>query len=328
MAALRIRLYHDGQRFLLWDPRHAYVLRCAHRIVGSLVGALATNKRQTAETGMPLCLLFEEALLAVEEGFAEVVDVSGLQPGAVPLEFRPTEGAQQPAQRPSAHNCIFAAECAEWTTSQLPVLTLGQLQSLHGDRQLHAAVYRALWQRGHFVTTGSAFGSDYLCYPADPFRHHAHMMVHVVLPGQPLRAVELACFARLAASVKKSAFLAVVGGHATGSAEGAIVQLEPVEVEGAGTAHMSSQAVSTAARALELNANAAARAVSANSVDLARDDEAVRPHPSERQVRRLVQHSHQLVESEAWGATTATDEPPPCKVQKIDGVRGDFEGRS
>ena len=76
-----MRAYWDGGRFLLWNTRHAYELRCAHRIVGSTVGALPTNKRQTCEYGMPLSLMFEEALLAVEEGFAEVVDASALRTG-------------------------------------------------------------------------------------------------------------------------------------------------------------------------------------------------------------------------------------------------------
>ena len=58
-----IRVYYDGRRFLVWNTRDAYTLRCLHRIVGSLVGALPTNKRQTQEFGMPLSLLFEEALL-------------------------------------------------------------------------------------------------------------------------------------------------------------------------------------------------------------------------------------------------------------------------
>ena len=35
---------------------------------------MATNKRQAAQLGPPLALSLEEALLAAEEGFAEVVD--------------------------------------------------------------------------------------------------------------------------------------------------------------------------------------------------------------------------------------------------------------
>jgi len=47
-----------------------------HRLVGSLIGALPNHKRQNGEKGLPLLLLFEEALLAVEEAIIEVVDVS------------------------------------------------------------------------------------------------------------------------------------------------------------------------------------------------------------------------------------------------------------
>ena len=41
-SATKIRVYWDGRRFLIWDTRHAYELRCAHRIVGSTIGALPT----------------------------------------------------------------------------------------------------------------------------------------------------------------------------------------------------------------------------------------------------------------------------------------------
>lgn len=168
--------------FLVWDPRHIYVLRCSHRLVGALLGPPPSRQayRQAADNGAPLSLSFEETLLAAEEGIADVVDGSSGTYGAI-RDVRPE-----------------------------PV-PLQALRLNRTDRELQRAhVFRQLWARGHFVTSGAAFGADYLCYPGDPIQHHAHLLVHVTCTARPLRPLELVAAARLAASVKKTAALAEV----------------------------------------------------------------------------------------------------------------------
>ena len=211
-ASIAIRIFWDGQRFLVWNTRQAYHLRGAHRIVGSAVGALPTNKRQTQEMGLPLSLLIEEVLLVAEEGIAEIVDGSKLTPKE--LIAASSDAAAAPAQPraaqpfPTSGWFPIDAECADWTQRSLPRLEPHQLRLAAGNRLLHAQVFRALWSRGFFITSGSGFGADYLCYPGDPMRHHAHLLIHVARPGRPLEGIELSCAARLANSVKKSAVLA------------------------------------------------------------------------------------------------------------------------
>jgi tRNA-splicing endonuclease subunit Sen34 len=263
-------VHWDGRRFLVWNSRHAYALRGAHRIVGSTVGALPSNKRQTQEMGLPLSLLYEEVLLLAEEGFAEVVDVSGLHPestagehaiamtvaapslpgsGALPAAGSHIDAPGEPnssstvpvgaadvggvpaapsnsaAGMPSPATLTalptsgwysIEAECNEWKQrcATLPRLAPDQLSlcAPAATRQLHARVFRELWSRGFFITCGSSFGADYLCYPGDPMRHHAHLLVHVARPGRPPKGIELACAARLANSVKKTAVLAESAG--------------------------------------------------------------------------------------------------------------------
>ncbi|CAH0729738.1 unnamed protein product, partial [Brenthis ino] len=35
------------------------------------------------------------------------------------------------------------------------------------------AVFKDLWEKGHYITSGSKFGADYLVYPGDPVKFHA-----------------------------------------------------------------------------------------------------------------------------------------------------------
>jgi tRNA-splicing endonuclease subunit Sen34 len=316
-ACTRLRCYFDGQSFFLWDAFQAYVLRCAHRIVGNFIGALPTNKRQNAEFGLPLSLLFEEVLLAVEEGFIDVVDVSAELEGSRDTGASTTAAATTTAATTTL--ALISSDLLDNRSSRpLPLLTPEQVRLTGGSRLAHARVYRALWERGLFVTLGSAFGSDYLCYPADPMRHHAHMMVQVALAGRAPRAVELACFARLAGSVKKGAYLALVTEPSDGTPSG--VRLEPIQVKGAGTLHLSSCAVTESASTLQRMAatalGAADRAQGHSSIFSHLEREFVTPAsvsevpaalvlasavPSTTgSARQLVQYSHALVEEAAW----------------------------
>ena len=313
----RIRVFYDGRRFLLWNARNAYILRCVHRLVGrSLIGALPNHKRQNGEKGLPLSLLFEEALLAVEEGIIEVVDVSRHNPQALPA------GEDASA---AVTFCVFSAECPTWALEPLEPLSPEQLRLAGCGRLLHAQVFRALWQRGLYVTSAATFGADYMCYHGDPLRYHAHMLVQVALPGRAPRAVEMACSARLATSVKKTVYIASCG-------VGAEVRLDPIELPEVGTVRMSSQEVgeiaTVAAEAAAARAAGAAGAAGAGgaagaagaagagqtgiaAVDAAQafshDSSRKRSLPCEAQltaaretVQRLVLHSHTMVESDTW----------------------------
>ena len=315
-ACTRLRCYFDGQSFFLWDAFQAYVLRCAHRIVGNFIGALPTNKRQNAEFGLPLSLLFEEVLLAVEEGFIDVVDVSAELEGSGDTGASTTAAATTTAATTTLA-LISSDLLGNRSSRPLPLLTPEQVRLTGGRRLAHARVYRALWERGLFVTLGSAFGSDYLCYPADPMRHHAHMMVQVALAGRAPRAVELACFARLAGSVKKGAYLALVTDTSDGTSG---VRLEPIQVKGAVTLHLSSCAVTESASTLQRMAatavGAADRTQGHSSIFPDLEPEVVSPAsvseapaalvlpsavPSMKgSARQLVQYSHALVEEAAW----------------------------
>lgn len=200
-----IRIFLSGQRLLVWEPRHIYALRCQHRLTGCLVGALPSNKRQAAQLGPPLALSMEEALLAAEEGFAEVVYcAAGPASAAAPPEA---------AVPPASGFCTTPSACEEWRTAPLPTMELVELSRLveASGRQTHARIFRDLWSRGWFVTTATKFGADYLVYPGDPMQHHAAHTVHVAQTTQTLQPLQLVAASRLAHDAKKSAVVAHCG---------------------------------------------------------------------------------------------------------------------
>ena len=230
-----LRIFLSGDRFLVWEPRDIYSLRCQHRIMGCLVGALPSNKRQAAQLGPPLSLSFEEAVLATEQGFAEVVDCASASSADA--------AAASPASDRATAFCAIPTACAEWSAAPLPTLQPTELMRLAGTgRQAHVRVFRDLWERGWAITLGTKFGADYLVYPGDPMVHHAGAWsgrrtqeprarhrrrrrrwcrsflpppalaaahtVHVAPPERPLRPLEMVAAARLAHDAKKSAVLA------------------------------------------------------------------------------------------------------------------------
>ena len=240
-----IRIFLSGERLLVWEPRHIYALRCQHRIMGCLVGALPSNKRQAAQLGPPLALSLEEALLAAEEGFAEVVDcASGSTSAAAPPEA---------AVPPSSGFCTTPTACEEWRTAPLPAMPPVELSRLveASRRQAHARVFRDLWSRGWVVTTATKFGADYLVYPGDPMQHHAAHTVHVAQPTQPLQPLHLVAASRLAHDAKKSAVVAHCGGGGGGGAESVVryACIQPMGTEWNRRGFCSSHGVTTDASA-------------------------------------------------------------------------------
>ena len=72
------------------------------------------------------------------------------------------------------------------------------------------AVYKDLWEKGYFITSGEKFGCDFLVYPGDPSRYHSHFIVIVIPSGRKITSMELLAYGRLGSGVKKSVLLATV----------------------------------------------------------------------------------------------------------------------
>nr|XP_048688595.1 tRNA-splicing endonuclease subunit Sen34 isoform X2 [Caretta caretta] len=72
-------------------------------------------------------------------------------------------------------------------------------------------VFRELWGRGYYLSGGSKFGGDFLVYPGDPLRFHAHYIALCCPQGAPLPLRTLVAAARLGTGVKKTLLLCSPG---------------------------------------------------------------------------------------------------------------------
>ncbi|XP_072102250.1 tRNA-splicing endonuclease subunit Sen34 [Mobula birostris] len=78
------------------------------------------------------------------------------------------------------------------------------------SHQLRYAVFRDLRARGYYLTAGGKFGGDFLVYPGDPLRFHAHYIALCVPYGQQLPLQETVTAGRLGSNVKKTVLLCSV----------------------------------------------------------------------------------------------------------------------
>uniref|UniRef100_A0A182PKE4 tRNA-splicing endonuclease subunit SEN34 n=1 Tax=Anopheles epiroticus TaxID=199890 RepID=A0A182PKE4_9DIPT len=87
--------------------------------------------------------------------------------------------------------------------------------NFNAEEDIKYRIFEALWQQGGFITTGDAFGCDFLLYPGDPMCFHASHTVHVLKKGanQKLDATYLIRICRLSVVVNKLCVIAYVDEH-------------------------------------------------------------------------------------------------------------------
>ncbi|KAL0871959.1 hypothetical protein ABMA27_004402 [Loxostege sticticalis] len=80
---------------------------------------------------------------------------------------------------------------------------------VNSEGALRYSIFCDLWSKGHYITSGSKFGCDYLVYPGDPVRFHATYMVRCINDHEtPFRPASLVAFGRLSVAVNKLAVFA------------------------------------------------------------------------------------------------------------------------
>ncbi|KAK9397506.1 tRNA-splicing endonuclease subunit Sen34 [Crotalus adamanteus] len=88
----------------------------------------------------------------------------------------------------------------------------------YAGQELHEMRYRIfqdLWERGYYVTTGSKFGGDFLVYPGDPMRFHAHYIALCFSKDVPISLCDIISAGRLGTNVKKTVLLCSVDQEGT-----------------------------------------------------------------------------------------------------------------
>ncbi|XP_013916208.1 PREDICTED: tRNA-splicing endonuclease subunit Sen34 [Thamnophis sirtalis] len=108
-------------------------------------------------------------------------------------------------QLPTARSQITQEEAVDWHVASQLWPYAGQ--ELHEMRYL---IFRDLWERGYYVTTGSKFGGDFLVYPGDPMRFHAHYIALCFSKDTPISLYDIISAGRLGTNVKKTVLLCSV----------------------------------------------------------------------------------------------------------------------
>ncbi|MCJ8733149.1 hypothetical protein PDJAM_G00219770 [Pangasius djambal] len=68
-------------------------------------------------------------------------------------------------------------------------------------------VYKDLRRKGFYLTAAGKFGGDYLVYPGDPLRFHAHFIALCLPMDEKLPLCDVLAIARLGSNVKKTVLL-------------------------------------------------------------------------------------------------------------------------
>ncbi|XP_043975855.1 tRNA-splicing endonuclease subunit Sen34 [Gambusia affinis] len=74
-------------------------------------------------------------------------------------------------------------------------------------REARFQVFRDLRGRGFFLTSAGKFGGDFLVYPGDPLRFHAHFIAVCLALDESVCLLDVLCVARLGSNVKKTVLL-------------------------------------------------------------------------------------------------------------------------
>jgi len=98
--------------------------------------------------------------------------------------------------------------------------TLFPFPSTSRDRAL-VDTFSALHERGYRMGLGPRFGGEYLVYPGDYLRYHAHFTSQVVVRDEPIKPTQIVAWGRLGTGTKKAGLICCWddGGRSEGMAE-------------------------------------------------------------------------------------------------------------
>ncbi|XP_022203228.1 tRNA-splicing endonuclease subunit Sen34 [Nilaparvata lugens] len=81
--------------------------------------------------------------------------------------------------------------------------------------KLKYAVFKDLWNKGYYITSGQKFGGDYLVYPGDPVKFHSQFIVVCRGMKSGIAALDLIALGRLGNTTRKTSVIATVDQNST-----------------------------------------------------------------------------------------------------------------
>jgi len=72
------------------------------------------------------------------------------------------------------------------------------------DQQLKYKVYKDLWERQYYITSGEKFGGDFLVYPGDPIMFHSLYVIQCKRKDEEIPITQIVSQCRLSCHVRKT----------------------------------------------------------------------------------------------------------------------------
>ncbi|ENN73949.1 hypothetical protein YQE_09451, partial [Dendroctonus ponderosae] len=214
-----IKLIFVHGNIFVYDIEDWSALRKAHRIVGNIIGSTSSIP------SLPLKLMPEEALLLVEKELASIWEnrntASELPDPAANLEDSLLEAQQKEYRQLRKRQLLCLIDnivekrrsmgdhrskeeilndeinkSSTVTKENMiwPIFLKDPIQSLSAistdlissqTTTLRLVIFKDLWQRGYYITSGEKFGGHFLVYFGDPVTYHAIFIVKYTANGVP-----------------------------------------------------------------------------------------------------------------------------------------------
>ncbi|XP_068601466.1 tRNA-splicing endonuclease subunit Sen34 [Brachionichthys hirsutus] len=197
----------------LLTERHAAAASPAANLQGG--GALALQVQQHEEE--QLRSYEEQSVLALEDRKVALLRAltSGSETGAEDLPGR-LEALDHSFHFPRSASAVqlstaraglsYCPEDRAFLQANWPIRGHNNLQC-----DVRYQVFRDLRGRGFYLTSAGKFGGDFLVYPGDPLRFHAHFIAVCLSVDESVCTLDVLALARLGSNVKKTVLLCSPG---------------------------------------------------------------------------------------------------------------------
>jgi len=236
-----LKLYlsnNSNETVFVWNPQDIYKLRKCYRIVGTLIGVHPYKANQVKRHHVPLKLNSQEVKLLLNKGIAQLFSSPSEPPNETVIkkmyEKRSQLCDEQIVLNKEHRKQEILMKCKD---PNIAVVKSEQVKEISKDDtyfqiftecpwrknieteaefkypstpedKVKYAVFKDLWEKKFYITSGSKFGGDYLVYAGDPIICHSLYVVVCVPPSRKIQGFDIIVYGRLGKQVKKTVVLA------------------------------------------------------------------------------------------------------------------------